>query len=80
LLLARRPRWGRLQRQAARALIAFDGEALTGQVAEWAWPRQLLLERRPVTRGATTEYGARGAQHRRCAGPAGWCRVALAAR
>jgi hypothetical protein len=50
LLLASRPRWGRLQRQAARAFIALDAEALTSELAEWAWPRQLLLDRRPVTR------------------------------
>jgi hypothetical protein len=50
LLLASRPRWGRLQRQARRAFIALDAEALTSELAEWAWPRQLLLDRRPVTR------------------------------
>jgi hypothetical protein len=48
LLLPSRPRWGRLQRQARRAFIALGGEALTGELAEWAWPRRLLLERQPI--------------------------------
>jgi hypothetical protein len=41
---------GLCQRQARRAFIALDAEALTSELAEWAWPRQLLLDRRPVTR------------------------------
>jgi hypothetical protein len=50
LLLASRPRWGRLQRQARRAFVALDGEAMTDQLGEWCWARRLWLERQPITR------------------------------
>jgi hypothetical protein len=43
-------RLGRLQRQCRRALVVFSGQALTGQLAEWCWPKRLLLERLPITR------------------------------
>src|SRR6476659_2384866 len=43
-------RLGRVQRQCRRAFIAYDGEVLTSQLAEWAWARRLLLERLPITR------------------------------
>jgi hypothetical protein len=48
LLLPSKSRWGRLQRQAARAFIALDAEALTSELAEWCWARRLLLERLPI--------------------------------
>jgi hypothetical protein len=48
LLLASRPRWGRLQRQAQRAFAVHGGEALTSELAEWCWARRLLLERLPI--------------------------------
>jgi hypothetical protein len=48
LLLPSKSRWGRLQRQARRAFIALGSEVLTGELAEWCWPRRLLLERRPI--------------------------------
>jgi hypothetical protein len=47
LLLPSRPRWGRLQRQAQRAFVVHDDEALTSELAEWCWARRLLLERLP---------------------------------
>ncbi len=48
-MLASRPRLGRLQRQASRAFIV-AGEVPTSELHQWAWPRQLLLDRRPITR------------------------------
>lgn len=42
-----RRRWGRLQRQALRAFIVHDGEALTSQLADWCWPRLMATAGKP---------------------------------
>jgi hypothetical protein len=39
---------GRLQRQCPRAFLVHHGEASTGQLAEWCWPRLPAPERKHV--------------------------------
>jgi hypothetical protein len=49
-LIGRFGRVGRLQRQTWRCFIANDGQASTGQIGEWCFARQTLMEGRPVSR------------------------------
>jgi len=50
-LLASRKKIGRLQRQARRAFVFHRGAPLPSSVlAEWAFGRQVLIERRPLSR------------------------------
>jgi hypothetical protein len=42
-MIAARPRTGRLQRQVRRCFLAVGATVRTADLADWCWPRQLLL-------------------------------------
>jgi len=50
VILGKRGRLGRLQRQADRCFIAHEGQEVSGlELREWCWPRAVLIEGRPIT-------------------------------
>ena len=50
VILGKRGRLGRLQRQADRCFIAHEGQEVSGlELRESCWPRAVLIEGRPIT-------------------------------